>query len=316
MKQTLTLLALTLLVLAVTHSNGQGQDKAYYVNIVNSASQADGYLGGVARGSLATIYVQPLITAETINFSKWVQETPTGASISLDNCTSDPVTAKKLPILSVSVVGKGDTAYNQFNVYIPNDIGDEPYGTCQHLLPSNLLPKYTFRPAPGFGAEFSTFANILPSFPGIFTANGSGAGAPAGFHLNATTGAMTSISNCNTTPEACPVSTNGQPNYLVLYLTGGEALGCNESGDKKCSEQKNFFETPHFRLNSLDILRLSVVEQPLLFYGTSGYLGVEQANLQIKPGTQAGRYTLSVTGGGGCALCQIRQLPVTLGPAN
>jgi hypothetical protein len=306
MKVILTTIILALLALTVRYGSAQTQEHS--VSIVSSASQQSGDLGAVARGSLATIYVQPPITGETLNFSEWVEQTPTGAWIALDNCTVEPTTSKKLRLLFVGSFGSGPTAYNQFSVYIPNDIGPEPFGTCQQTLPQGYLAKYVFHPAPGYGGEFFKLGGQIQHLPGIFTANGTGAGAPNGFHLNATTGVATSISNCNTTPSACPVSTAGVPNYLIFYLTGGEVLSCDESGVKKCSDPNNFFDVPHFRLNG--------VEQPLLFYGHAGYLGQEQANLQIKPGTAAGNYTITVTGGGGCVVCPTRSLPVSLGAAN
>jgi hypothetical protein len=306
MKNILTAFALALLCLGVASDSAQTQD--YSVSIVNAASQQSGDLGGVARGSLVTIYVQPPITAETLNFNPWVEQTPTGAWIEMEHCTVNPATSKKLRILFVGAFGSGPAAYNQFSVYIPNDIGPEPFGACQQTLPQGYLSKYVFHPAPGFGGEFFKLAGHIPQLPGVFAANGTGTGAPHGFHLNAVTGAATTISNCNTTPGACPVSTNGVPNYLILYLTGGEVLSCNEGGGKKCSDPINFFDVPHFRLSG--------AEQPLLYYGYAGFLGQEQANLQIKPGTAPGDYTLTVTAGGGCVVCPMRSLPVSLGAAN
>ncbi len=310
MKNILTAIALAMLPLGFASDSAQMRD--HIVSIVNAASQQSGDLGAVARGSLATFYVQPPITGETLRFSAWVEETPTGAWIALENCRVDTTTSrtesKKLPILFIGTFGSGSEAYNQFSVYIPNDIGPEPYGACQQSLPQGYLSKYVFHPAPGHGGEFFKLAGHIQQLPGIFTANSTGTGAPSGFHLNAKTGEQTTISNCNTTPAACPVSTGGLPNYLILYLTGGEVLACNEGGEKKCSDPKNFFDVVHFRLND--------VELPLLFYGYAGYLGQEQANLQIKPGAAEGNYALTVTAGGGCVVCPKRSLPVSLGPAN
>jgi hypothetical protein len=306
MKSILTVFTLALIAVATASFGVQTQD--YHVSIVNAASQQSGDLGSVPRGSLVTMYIQPPITAETLNFNPWVEQTPTGAWIELENCTIDPSSSKKLPILFVGTFGIGSAAYNQFSVYVPNDVGPEPFGHCQQTLPLGYLSKYVFHPAPGFGGEFFKLAGHIRQLPGIFTANGTGTGMPGGFHLNAATGAQTTISNCNTTPSDCPVSTRSLQNYLVLYLTGGEMLSCNEGGEKKCSDPLNFFDVPHFRLNG--------VEQPLLFYGYAGFLGQEQANLQIKPGTEAGNYTLTVTAGGGCVVCPMRSLPISLGPAN
>jgi hypothetical protein len=270
---------------------------------VSNAASGDysPYNGAVARGSLQTFYVSPPMTNETLNFNPWVDETPGGAFIRLNNCSPDR--SFKVRILSVHTVGNGPLAYNQFIVYVPNAVGAEPFGACPDP-DAFTFENFTFHPKAGFGGEFTKLATRAPFFPGIFSVDGAGANVPSGFHYNVTTGAATTFSNCNTTPSACPVSTGGVQNYLIFYTTGGEALACNENGSYKCSVEYN---APRFRLNG--------VEQPVLYYGYAGYLGQEQANVQIRPGTAAGTYSLTITAPPP-GYASSRSLTVRLGPAN
>ena len=275
------------------------------VVFVSNAASGDysPFSGAVARGSLQTFYISPPMTNETLNFSKWVEETPGGAFIRLNNCAPDR--SLKVRILSVYTVGSGPLAYNQFTVYVPNAIRveKEEYGACPD--PDTFtFENFTFHPKTGFGNEFTKLATRAPFFPGIFSVDGSGGSAPSGFHFNATTYVATSFSNCNNTPSACPVSTGGVQNYLILYTTGGEALACDETSSYKCSVEYN---APRFRLNG--------VEQLVEYYGDSGYLGQEQANVRIKSGTAAGTYSLTITAPPP-GYASSRALTVRLGPAN
>ncbi|MCI0524731.1 MAG: hypothetical protein L0Y75_05655 [Acidobacteria bacterium] len=275
---------------------------AQIVFVSNAASgDYSPFNGAVARGSLQTFYVSPPMTNETLNFNPWVEETPGGAFIRLNNCA--PERSLKVRILSVHTVGSGLLAYNQFTVYVPNAIGPEIYGACPDP-DSFTFENFTFHPKVGFGNEFTKLATRAPFFPGVFSVDGAGASVPSGFHLNATTGAATTFSNCNATPSACPVSTGGVQNYLIFYTTGGEALACREDSDYKCSVEYN---TPRFKLNG--------VGQPVIYYGDSGYLGQEQANVQIRPGTAAGTYSLTITAPPP-GYASGRSLTVRLGPAN
>ncbi len=271
---------------------------------VSNAASGDysPFNGAVARGSLQTFYISPPMTNETLNFSQPVEETPGGAFIRLNNCAPDR--SLKVRILSVYTVGSGPLAYNQFTVYVPNAVGDEPFGACPD--PDVFtFENFTFHPKAGFGNEFTKLATRAPFFPGIFSVDGAGASVPRGFHYNATTQVVTTFSNCNNTPSACPVSTGGAQNYLILYTTGGETLACNENGGYKCSVEYN---VPRFRLNG--------VEQPLIYYNfVPGYYGLEQANVLIKPGTAAGTYSLTITAPPP-GYASSRALTVRLGPAN
>jgi len=276
---------------------------AQTVFVTNAASgDYSPYNGAVARGSLQIFYISPPITNETLNFNDWVEETPGGAFIRLNNCA--PGRSLKVPILSVHTVGSGPLAYNQFTVYVPNAIGNESrFGACPDP-DSFTFENFTFHPKVGFGNEFTKLATRAPFFPGVYSVDGAGVSVPKGIHLNAETGAATTFSNCNATPSACPVSTNGKQNYLILYTTGGEALACDERGSYKCSVE---YSVPRFRLNG--------VEQPLHWYGYSGYLGQEQANVLIRPGTAAGAYSLTITAPPP-GYASSRALTVRLGPAN
>jgi uncharacterized protein (TIGR03437 family) len=271
--------------------------------LVSNAASGDysPFNGAVARGSLQTFYISPPMTNETLNFNPWVEETPGGAFIRLNNCAPDR--SFKLRILSVHTVVNGPLAYNQFNVYVPNALGNEPFGACPD--PDTFtFENFTFHPKADFGNEFTKLATRTPFFPGIFSVDGAGTSAPSGYHYNVTTGVATTFSNCNTTPSACPVSTSGVQNYLIFYTTGGEALACNENSGYKCSVEYN---APRFRLNG--------VEQPVIFYGPAGFLGQEQANVQIRPGTAAGTYLLTIAAPPP-GYASGRALTVRLGPAN
>lgn len=278
---TLGALATVLLITVVTSSFAQT------VTVVNSAS----FEINAPRGALLTFYINPGITDETQAFSyPWPDQTSGGAWIRIDNCQSGQ--SKKLPILYVGPDGFGG---NQFNVYLPNNIGSEPFGTCDAGGASN----FTFQPKSGFGSAFTRSINTNNYSPGIFTANSSGTGTPAGFHLRATDGFLTPLTTCANTPSDCPVSTSGQMNYLILFTTGNEQNSCGGSGFPSC-------------VGSVVNFKLNGVTQTLEFNGYAGFLGQEQANVRLASGTQAGDYTLTMS----LPNAPQQQLPIRLGAAK
>jgi len=133
---------------------------AQVVFVTNTASgDYSPFNGAVARGSLQTFYVSPPMTNETLNFNPWVEETPGGAFIRLNNCAPDR--SLKVRILSVHTVGGGLLAYNQFTVYVPNAVGAEPFGACP-APDSFTFENFTFHPKAGFGNEFTKLATRAP----------------------------------------------------------------------------------------------------------------------------------------------------------
>ena len=127
------------------------------------------------------------------------------------------------------------------------------------------------------------------------------------------TGAQTPLSTCNadTTGRACPVSTNGQQNFLVVFTTGAERMGCPDSAIP-CTPS---FGQPTFFLGTPGSPPRTGVQQTTAFFGWAGFLGQEQANIQIAPGTPPGLNVLSSrmpSFFGNSA----QVLPVRLGAAN
>jgi hypothetical protein len=76
----------------------------------------------------------------------------------------------------------------------------------------------------GFDSDLTRPVTLVAAKPGIFERNDDGV-TPDGFHFNPGTNTYTPIADCNSGAAACPVSTGGQPNFLVLFTTGGEVLG-------------------------------------------------------------------------------------------
>jgi hypothetical protein len=80
----------------------------------------------------------------------------------------------------------------------------------------------------------------------------------------------------NADPSQCPVSTAGKQNFLAC-----------PTASQPCNAARRLTFT-------LTAPGGQPVEQPLSFYGPAGFLGQEQANIQIHPQTTAGAYRLSV----------------------
>ena len=78
----------------------------------------------------------------------------------------------------------------------------------------------------------------------------------------------------------------GKQNFLIAFTTGGEVFACPTASQPCNAARRLTF--------SLTATGGQPVEQPLSFYGPAGFLGQEQANIQIHPQTTAGAYRLSV----------------------
>jgi hypothetical protein len=211
------------------------------VTIVNAASQAGCPSSGspssrCTNGQFITVYVSHLPTSASNLGSystPWPQVLSDGFKLRFDSCGSPPNNARNTALLGMWDLG----GYYQINAYVPGDsliTQGEPYeGVCGAIsgpltVTFNVMaaPNTPFHVANGFQANFFKPAGMQLRSPGIFAANGSGAGVPAGTHYNQTTFTHTSLSVCNATPSACPITTGGVPNFLILYTTGGENMQC------------------------------------------------------------------------------------------
>ena len=279
-------LALTAMAGSVTPAAAQDLNP---ITLVNSASFGPAPMA-LARGSFITIFTQRPVTNEgpVTNPFPWGTKLA-GVSVTTDRCNGIETTA--LPILFVGPSGPDRPGApppgTQINFYYPNDIGNEPLGTCRTTDTFDLI---SVVPKPGFEANASGFVNrTLLAQPGIFMdfrAPASDGGVPAGHHLNAQTCKQTSFLDCNADPRQCPVSTAGKQNFLIAFTTGGEVFACPTASQPCNASRRLTF--------SLTAPGGQPVEQPLSFYGPAGFLGQEQANIQIHPQTTPGAYRLSV----------------------
>jgi len=277
------------------------------ISVVNSASFENPSFT-VATGAFLTIYTTAPVTSEPATQYPFpaTRQTPAGVFVQTDACAPGGPVAR-LPILYVGPSGFGGT---QLNVYYPNGYfggrNTEPF-PC----PAFERPRITVHASNG--TEVSTVIQLSRVAPGIFTADNFT--APSGYHLNAVTGAQTPISTCNAdgTGRACPVSTNGVRNFLILFTTGGEMLGCPDFA-VPCTPPFAGFPTQFF-LAAPGSPGGSGSAQDLAFYGWAGFLGQEQANIRLTADIGAGTYSLWMRVPNFFISPQQR-LAVKLGPAN
>ncbi|PWU02638.1 MAG: hypothetical protein C5B51_20455 [Terriglobia bacterium] len=161
-------------------------------------------------------------------------------------------------------------------------------GQINFVVPSDTAPGLAvFKASNAAGASSSTIANIVSTAPGIFTANGTGRGAPVGqaIHVHAD-GSQTAEPLATFDPVAkqwnpAPVSLGPSTDqlYLVLFATGirGAAAGTVTA-------------------------TVSGGSVPVAFSGPQGtFPGLDQVNLQV-PASLAGAGTVDVLiGAGGAA---------------
>jgi streptogrisin C len=254
----------------------------------------------LVTGSFITLYTTFPVTDESLTFPfPWADQTPDGMTVSTDNC--QPFGNHTLKIAFVGPSGFGG---NQINVYYPNTYQGgrnvEPF-TCDGGGPTVL----TVHPKPGFGGDIRREVVMFAARPAMFMAAG---GSPAGFHYNAATGDLTLISDCNANPARCRVATNDQQNFLIAFTTGGELYGCPDV-DIPCTPPMSGLGF------SLAPVGGGPVRQDLTFFGFAGFVGQEQANIRILPGTPAGEYRLRVESPPPLPRTD-QQLVVRLGPPN
>jgi hypothetical protein len=269
-----------------------GTSTQYRVIAVNSASYKNGAYGYVSRGSFVTLYIYPKISDETFVASyPWPSQTAGGVQITLHEVSNPKSPACTPRILAHAVSGD----QSQVNLYLPNHVGSEPFGGCDDLSWNH----WSIKPKAGFGSPFMSFNPTGNYLPGLFTENQGGTGVPAGFHINAKTGEWTRLVNCEKAPAQCPISTGGEMNFIILYVTGGEGLSCISELTCQGSVQRFIIGT---------------VDQTLLYGAYAGYLGQEQINLRLSPATPVGKSTLTVMVSG--SPTEQRDLTITLGAPN
>jgi len=265
--------------------------------VVNTVSQS----GPPATGAFLTVITTTPVTDENTSFSPWVTRTPRGLAVRTGDCFNLGPTM--LPILSVGPSGTGGT---KINVYHPNN-----YSGGSNQEPFICVPgqggQWTVEAVSGVGPTISKPITTVQANPGMFTAGS----APAGYHLDTWTGLATSFSQCNSdfSGLACPVSTHGLQNFLILFTSGGELFGCPDPYIS-CTPPLSgigFSLAP----GSASGPTGPYVAQSLTFFGFAGYLGQEQANVRINAGTVPGEKRVKVTAAGHPASGQ--QLVVKLG---
>jgi uncharacterized protein (TIGR03437 family) len=280
-------LTAALILIAHVVSVPAAAEPANDLTIVNSASFQGGRTGNdatdaVSRGGFLTVYTDRPVTGEHQTFDfPWPDTTPQGLYIETDSCDGFSGGIRRLPI---SFAGPNGFGGSQVNFYYSNDYGTEP-DSFPHCFGAGY-DRITVHPAGGYGAEFSRSVLTMFARPGLFM-NGN---APAGTHLHASTGATTSFTDCNNNPNACPVATNGKPNYLLLYTTGGEYYSCPTE-----MQQCNDPDRVTFTLSAVNGSSTGPpVEQDLEFYGYAEFLGQEQANVKLRSDLAPGTYRLNV----------------------
>ncbi|WP_154814426.1 hypothetical protein [Actinophytocola xinjiangensis] len=181
--------------------------------VMNSASMQ---AGPVPRGARLSIVTADPLTLEVPRvFTRWTQNTPAGTYVEA-TCGADG-SLLRLPILAVDQVGEG----TRIDVYYPNSVGSEPFGTCADSGTSE------FKVHPYGGAPMTVEVETVPAHPGIFTVGD----APDGDHLDDFGGVTTPIVSCNerlpAEPAVCPVRVFGEPAVLRITLTGSDVLACD-----------------------------------------------------------------------------------------
>jgi uncharacterized protein (TIGR03437 family) len=158
-------------------------------------------------------------------------------------------------------------------------------GQINFVIPSDTkLGLAVFKATNASGASLSTIGNIVPTAPGIFTANGNGKGVAAGqaVHVHAdgsqTSESVATFDSSAKTWVPNPISLGPDTDqlYLVLFATG---LRQAAPGDVTAT--------------------VNGVDAPVAFSGAQGtYPGLDQVNLQIPPSLAcAGAVSVVVTVG-------------------
>jgi hypothetical protein len=262
---------------------------------VNSYYYAGNAPNKVARGAFVTLHLDGQVSSEETTFSPWPTITPAGVYVEASPCSSGATV--RLPIVEVF----GYSTESDVSVYLPNDLGSEPFGTCDTPagLNSGISTTFTVHPAPGYGAPVSTTRTTFRAYPMIFDV-----GRLTGTHVNVVTGVNTNIEDCNFDVYDCPVATvdaSGvlRQNVLLVNLTGAEAFNCGPTTGS-CS----FIG---FRLTS-GSTRISQTTVSVSSTGT----GQEQARIVLASGLTPGCWGLTATVFGSLLIQPNQDVPVCL----
>lgn len=224
----------------------------------------------VPRGALLSIVTEAPVSPEDRDYNPWVAEASGGLRVTA-NCTVH--TFINLPIVSVKTSGTG----HKINVYYPNRLGEEPFGSCDNDGTAELF----VIPAEGFGQMMEQPVVTVNGHPGIFSVGIY----PDGEHLNGSDGKSTSLVECSRAPVFCPVRTAGLPALLTVRLTGSEWFLC-----KPCPQNTISFELAPVIDGTVGTYR----PQSLISL-TSVSMGVEEATFRLLPDLEGGEYRLRVS---------------------
>jgi hypothetical protein len=266
---------------------------------VNSYYYAGYAPNKVARGAFLTLHLNGQVSNEETTFSPWPTTTPAGVYVEASPCSSGSTI--RLPIVEVF----GYATESDVSVYLPNDLGSEPFGTCDTAagLNAGISTTFTVHPAPGYGAAVSTTRTTFRAYPMIFDV-----GRTTGLHINVVTGLNTPIEDCNFDVYDCPVATldsNGvlRQNVLLVNLTGAEALSCGPTTGT-CSFIGFRLTSGSTRLGQTTVSVSSI--DP----------GVEQARIVLSSAVTAGCWSLTATVFGSLLIQPNQDVPVCLDSAS
>jgi hypothetical protein len=227
----------------------------------------------VPRGSLLALFTSQRVSGHTAYFNPWVRSS--GALRVTASCVEEEAPAV-LPILSIAEYGDG----SQVNVYYPNAMGTEPWGSCANSGPSTI----TLFPDTGYGPPVSSDVVTVATHPGIF----SGGSAPSGIHRD-TSGEETLLTSCSDLvpriPTKCrPRGNGGIPAEIFIYLTGAEWYLCT-----LCPAGGLTFELAPV-VNGVVGAYVAQNLNSLTRYGD----GVERAHIVLRPDVGPGEHRLRV----------------------
>lgn len=238
--------------------------------VTNAASSQESPIAG---GALWSIYTRDRVSPEEgWKYLPWTTAPHHGLWVEA-SCTSRDA-LMPLPVLYVGFSQGG----SQINVYKPNAMGSEQWGSCAFTGPT-VVAIHT-----AFGADLlEEEVVLLPAHPGIFTVGE----APAGDHVDAD-GNHIQLSQCRSeirrNPKACTVRIGNTPSELWVFLTGAEWFVCDP-----CTTNDIRFELGP----SVNAPEPTWVPQTLLRLVTSS-TGVEQAMVRLRADTAPGVYYLRV----------------------
>ncbi|MGH9935109.1 MAG: hypothetical protein ACREAM_02625 [Blastocatellia bacterium] len=270
--------------------------------IANSASYEQRW----ARGALMTVFTNRQVSNDNQTYPTPVTVTTDGMRLGRTHQIAvAPSTPVDLPLIGVyTLTAANGVKYNQINFYntAPVPAGDAtpaPAWTCDDVLGQPNL--YTIFVPPAYRSLWnneqwleSNYNTSWSDSPALFLEEAPGrVPALVGHHLRWYDGAITPLPTCDATPSSCPVSSTNpadgksEMNYLIAYTTGHYQPPC--IGAANCAAAYSW------RFLLWDDARTVGVFQGVEFWGRgTGFLGYEQINIRINPGTPAGAYWVSL----------------------